>query len=60
MTDLCFTPAKKNAAVQSIASLPVLVGHIDEQYRAWDMDYPDVKRAARFISELQRFELVSG
>jgi len=58
--EFCFTPAKKNAAVQSIASLPVLAGHIDEQYRAWDMDYPDVQRAARFISELQRFEREGG
>lgn len=33
-----------------------LVGHFDPGYRAWDMDYPDVKRAERFISELQRYE----
>ncbi len=58
--EFCFTPPLKNAAVQSIASLPVLVGHIDEQYRAWDLDYHDVKRAARFIAELQRFEREGG
>ena len=57
--EFCFTPTKPGA-VQSIASLPVLVGHIDEQYRAWDMDYPDVKRADRFISELRRFERDGG
>lgn len=33
-----------------------LRGHIDEQFRAFDMDYPDVKRAERFIAELARFE----
>ena len=57
--EFCFTPTKPGA-VQSIASLPSLVGHIDEQYRAWDMDYPDVKRAERFISELRRFERDGG
>lgn len=51
-----FCDAPKRGSVQSVAALPVLVGHIDEQYRAWDLDYPDVKRAARFISELGRFE----
>jgi hypothetical protein len=57
--EFCFTP-KEPSAVQSIAALPVLVGHIDEHYRAWDMDYPDVKRADRFIAELQRYERAGG
>ncbi len=35
---------------------PTLRGHIDEWYRPWDLRYPDVKRAARFIAELKRFE----
>src|SRR6185312_14604599 len=30
------------------AMTPALVGRIDPQYRAFDMDYPDVKRAERF------------
>jgi YVTN family beta-propeller protein len=38
------------------ARLPALRGHIDEWYRGWDLNYPDVKRAARFIAELKRFE----
>jgi hypothetical protein len=28
----------------------------DPKFRGYDLDYPDVKRAERFISELQRFE----
>lgn len=33
-----------------------LVDHIDPGFRGWDMEYPDVRRAERFISELRRFE----
>jgi DNA-binding beta-propeller fold protein YncE len=33
-----------------------LEGKFDPQFRAYDLDYPDVKRAERFISELKRFE----
>jgi DNA-binding beta-propeller fold protein YncE len=40
-------------------SLPVLREHIDPLYRGFDLDYPDVRRAERFIAELRRFE-VSG
>ena len=38
------------------ASVPTLVDHFDPQYRAYDLDYTDVNRAKRFISELKRFE----
>ena len=31
-------------------------GHFDPKFRGYDLDYPDVKRAERFIEELQRFE----
>ncbi|MBX9622681.1 MAG: beta-propeller fold lactonase family protein [Gemmataceae bacterium] len=37
-------------------SVPALAGKIDPQFRSYDLAYPDVKRAERFISELQRFE----
>lgn len=33
-----------------------LQGHFDPWFRSFDMDYPDARRADRFISELQRFE----
>src|SRR5262249_26679421 len=35
-----------------------LEGHVDLQYRAFDLDYPDQKRADRLIEELRRFERV--
>src|SRR5262245_18934265 len=33
-----------------------LKGHFDPWYRGFDTEYPDVRRAERFISELKRFE----
>jgi YVTN family beta-propeller protein len=35
---------------------PELAGLFDPQFRGYDLDYPDVKRAERFIAELKRFE----
>src|SRR5439155_8337368 len=40
----------------SKAKVPELAGMFDPKFRGYDLDYPDVKRAERFISELQRFE----
>lgn len=37
-----------------------LEGHFDPWYRSFDMDYMDVRRADRFISELKRFEREGG
>jgi DNA-binding beta-propeller fold protein YncE len=37
-------------------TVPELAGMYDPQFRGYDLDYPDVKRAERFISELKRFE----
>jgi DNA-binding beta-propeller fold protein YncE len=37
-----------------------LEGHIDPHFRGFDLDYPDQKRADRFIEELQRFERDGG
>ncbi len=36
--------------------VPALRGHIDEWYRGFDLRYSDLKRSARFIAELKRFE----
>ncbi|MGE3821135.1 MAG: bifunctional YncE family protein/alkaline phosphatase family protein [Isosphaeraceae bacterium] len=33
-----------------------LIGHFDPKYRSYDLDYPDVKRAERFLEELAEFE----
>jgi YVTN family beta-propeller protein len=38
------------------ARVAALEGHFDPGYRSFDMDYPDMSRADRFLSELQRFE----
>ncbi len=37
-------------------AVPALEGHIDPGFRSYDLDYLDVDRAKRFISELERFE----
>ena len=38
------------------AAVPALEGHFDPQFRGYDLDYPDVKRTARFVEELRGFE----
>ena len=38
------------------ASVKALEGHFDPMFRGYDLDYPDVKRAERFITELKKFE----
>jgi YVTN family beta-propeller protein len=50
----------KNPGDPAIPRAPALQGHFDPWYRCWDMDYPDVKRAERFIAELRRFEKEGG
>ena len=50
---------KKNADgtfEDSKATVKALEGHFDPKFRGYDLDYPDVKRAERFIEELNRFE----
>src|SRR5262249_41155689 len=37
-------------------AVKALEGRIDPQYRSYDLGYPDVKRAERFISEWKRLE----
>ncbi len=38
------------------ARVASFMGNFDPLYRGWDLNYPDVKRAERFIDELRRFE----
>ncbi len=38
------------------AACAALEGHIDPYFRGWDLGYPDVKRADRFLEELRGFE----
>jgi hypothetical protein len=38
------------------ARVKTLQGHIDPAYRGFDLEYPDAKRADRFIAELKRFD----
>jgi DNA-binding beta-propeller fold protein YncE len=38
------------------ATVKALEGHFDPEFRSFDMDYPDAKRADRFIAELGRME----
>jgi DNA-binding beta-propeller fold protein YncE len=40
----------------STPTVKALEGKYDPKFRGYDLDYPDVKRAERFISELKRFE----
>lgn len=37
-------------------AVKALAGRIDPQFRSYDLDYPDVKRAERFIAEFARLE----
>ena len=46
--------ASSNAPVTS--RVKSLEGHFDPWFRSFDLNYPDAKRAERFISELKRFE----
>lgn len=40
----------------AFVKVKALEGKFDPKFRGYDLDYPDVKRAERFISELKRFE----
>ncbi len=51
-----FSAHDRNPPEPVVSNLPALRGHIDPHYRGWDIKYPDANRAARFISELHRFE----
>jgi DNA-binding beta-propeller fold protein YncE len=46
----------KTAKDPGKATVKALEGHFDPQFRGFDLEYPDQKRADRFIEELKRFE----
>ena len=51
-----FCDVGKNAGGTVRTRLPNLQGRFDPGFRPWDLDYPDVKRAEHFASEIKRFE----
>ncbi len=51
-----FVQNGKTASDPARSRVSALKDHFDPWFRGFDMDYPDVKRAERFISEVQRFE----
>lgn len=51
-----FVDNAKEPGGPATARLAALQGRFDPWFHGWDLDYPDVKRAERFISELRRFE----
>jgi YVTN family beta-propeller protein len=51
-----FVNLVKGTKGRAVANVKSLEGHIDEAYPGFDLDFPDVKRAERFISEMKRFE----
>ncbi len=55
-----FCSTSRNGKTLAEPALPVLVDHIDPYYKPWDLNYPDVKRAARLIAELHRYETEGG
>ncbi len=46
----------RNTRNGATANIPILKDHVDPQYRGFDLNYFDVKRAERFVSEVRRFE----
>ncbi len=46
----------KTPAQPGKASVKALEGHIDPWFRSFDLDYPDQKRADRFLEEFRKFE----
>jgi DNA-binding beta-propeller fold protein YncE len=51
-----FVENGKTSTDPLLVKAKALEGHVDLQYRAFDLDYTDQKRADRLIGELNRFE----
>lgn len=51
-----FIANAKSTNQPNTSKVAALVGHFDPWYRSFDLDYPDARRADRFLAELGRFE----
>jgi DNA-binding beta-propeller fold protein YncE len=51
-----FVDNGKTANDPATTKVEALKGHFDPKFRSFDMDYPDQKRADRFLEELAEFE----
>ncbi|HDL19117.1 MAG TPA: YncE family protein, partial [Bacteroidetes bacterium] len=51
-----FITAPPDTTKPALTSMKTLQGHFDPQYRPWDLDYMDIRRAKEFSRELQEFE----
>jgi YVTN family beta-propeller protein len=51
-----FVANAEKAGEPGTATMPALEGHFDPLFRSFDMEYTDVERANRFITEIRQFE----
>ncbi len=51
-----FTENPEKAGDTAWSNMPALRGHLDPDYRGWDLKYHDRDRADEFIAQLRRFE----
>ncbi|HEU5071587.1 MAG TPA: SMP-30/gluconolactonase/LRE family protein [Verrucomicrobiae bacterium] len=51
-----FVQNARSTKEPATSRVKALGGHFDPWFRSFDLNYPDAKRADRFISELHRFE----
>ncbi len=51
-----FVTNAEKASDPGTVSMPALEGHFDPMFRSFDMEYSDIDRAKRFITELRQFE----
>jgi DNA-binding beta-propeller fold protein YncE len=51
-----FVKNGKTPEEPAVATVKSLEGHIDPMFRSYDIEYPDCKRAERFLHEVSEFE----
>ncbi len=54
--EFCANVGKAGNGKLAKAKVPALVGHVDEYYRGFDLEYPDCKRVEHFAEEMKKFE----